>query len=166
MLFMDPTNPQWGWSWSERYIAKDQGNNNTSVKSGINITKNEIAKSYARHQLNSAPTTPRSKLGGPVGSRKPKPSPSPQAYGLDLEANQDEDDSKSVFSVKSEKNRRHSVTGSTMVGKSVKGKSRGQVVTENSGGAKKHLTFLAKPRRHSGPPKVETTVCDGVEQEV
>ncbi|KAI3791731.1 hypothetical protein L2E82_05593 [Cichorium intybus] len=182
MLFMDPTNPQWGWSWSERYMAgrqseaqgeKDPGNN---VKSGINITGTEIAKSYARHQLNSAPTTPRSKSGGPVASRKPKPGPSPSAPVT--EANED-DDSKSVVSVQSERNRRHSVgglTGSPAAGKRVvaaksgKGKSRVQGLSENGGGrmtagsgggAKKELSFPgspAKPRRHSGPPKVETAV--------
>ncbi|KAI3716647.1 hypothetical protein L1987_67661 [Smallanthus sonchifolius] len=156
MLFMNPTNPQWGWSWSERY--KDHGNDQVSVKSGID-SKSEIAKSYARHQLNSAPSTPRSKGGvGLVASRKPKPGPN-----LD-------DDSKSVSSVKSERNRRHSVAGSIVAAKSAKVKSRGQGVAENGGGsatvvggAKKHLSFQAKPRRHSGPPKVETTVCDGLE---
>ncbi|XP_023744891.1 protein IQ-DOMAIN 2 [Lactuca sativa] len=184
MLFMDPTNPQWGWSWSERYMAgrpaeaqggeKDPGNN---AKSGINITGTEIAKSYARHQLNSAPSTPRSKSGGgPVASRKPKPGPSPSPRVPITEANED-DDSKSVVSVQSEKNRRHSVgglagspaAGKRMVagsGKSGKGKSRVQGLSENGGGrmtvgAKKELSFSgspAKPRRHSGPPKVETAV--------
>ncbi|KAL4591974.1 hypothetical protein LXL04_004951 [Taraxacum kok-saghyz] len=170
MLFMDPTNPQWGWSWSERYTAprpaeeKDLGNN---VKSGINITGTEIAKSYARHQLNSAPSTPKSKSGGPVASRKPKPGPSPRAPITDAN---DDDDTKSVVSIRSEKNRRHSVgglgaspaTGKRVVaGKSAKGKSRVQGLSENGGGAKKELSFPgspAKPRRHSGPPKVETAV--------
>ncbi|KAI3822610.1 hypothetical protein L1987_10204 [Smallanthus sonchifolius] len=142
MFFLDPTNPQWGWSWSERY--KDPGNDHASVKSGINITKSEIAKSYARRQLNSAPTTPRLKGGGSPGtSRKPKPGPSPP------EANPD-DDSKSVTSVKSERNgyRRRSMVAAK---------------AESGGGAKKHLSFPAKPRRHSGPPKVETSICNGLE---
>nr|XP_043635318.1 protein IQ-DOMAIN 2-like [Erigeron canadensis] len=183
MLFMDPTNPQWGWSWSERYVPrgeKDSGNDQTSNKSGINITRSEIAKSYARHQLNSAPSTPRSKAGGPVASRKPKPNPSPQAHGSGLEANLD-DDSKSVVSVQSERNRRHSVGGSmvkngeslpsspaarkrmVLAKSSAKAKPREEGLSESGddgrntavgsgGNVKKQLTY---PKRHSGPPKVE-----------
>lgn len=183
MLFMDPTNPQWGWSWSERYTArpeKDSGNDNMSVKTGINITKSEITKSYARHQLNSTPTTPRSKPSGSLPSRKPKPgpTPSPRAHGLGLEASQD-DDTKSVVSVQSERNnRRHSVTGSMakngeslpsspaarkqmMVAKSAakvkslaeNGGDSGGKTVGSGGSVKKQLNFPKK--RHLGPPKVE-----------
>ncbi|KAJ0806164.1 putative IQ motif, EF-hand binding protein [Helianthus annuus] len=160
MLFMNPTNPQWGWSWSERY--KDHGTDHLSVRSGIDNGKSEIAKSYARHQLNSAPSTPRSKgANGPVASPTPKTGPNPRAIGLGPEANLD-DDSKSVSSVKSERIRRHSVAGSMVAAKSAKVKSRGQGVAEN-GGAKKHLSFQVKPRRHSGPPKVEPIIGDGLE---
>ncbi|KAJ0714554.1 putative IQ motif, EF-hand binding protein [Helianthus annuus] len=167
MLFMDPANPQWGWSWSERYY-KDPVTDHPTVKSGITITKSEIAKSYARHQLNSAPTTPRSKAGGsPVASRKPKTGPSPRAYGSGLEANAD-DDTKSVTSVKSEMHsyRRRSV-GSVGAAKSAKAKplaENGKVVASSGGGAKKHLSFPAKPRRHSGPPKVEASIGNGLDQ--
>ncbi|KAJ0722176.1 hypothetical protein HanOQP8_Chr08g0283751 [Helianthus annuus] len=58
LLFMDPTNPQWGWSWLERYMAGrpwETEKNQSSAKNGINITGPEIAKSYARRQLNSTP---------------------------------------------------------------------------------------------------------------
>ncbi|XP_076937616.1 protein IQ-DOMAIN 2-like [Bidens hawaiensis] len=161
MLFMDPANPQRGWSWSERYY-KEPVTDHASVKTGINITRSEIAKSYARHQLNSAPTTPLSKGGGgsPVASRKPKPKPglSPRAFGYGPEGIVD-DDAKSVTSVKSERNgyRRRSV-GSTVAAKSAKGKTQ----TEN-GGAKKQLSFPAKPKRHSGPPKVDTSLFNRLE---
>ncbi|KAI3706637.1 hypothetical protein L6452_24515 [Arctium lappa] len=192
LLFMDPTNPQWGWSWSERYMAarpweaqaeKDPGNDHASIKTGVTITRNEIAKSYARHQLNSAPSTPRSKAGGPLASRKIKAGPSPQAFVSGLEANLVDDDSQSVVSVRSERNRRHSVAGSMVktdeslggspaarkhaVTKSAKAKAREKGLSENGGGStaaasggrtKKQLDFPgspAKPRRHSGPPKVE-----------
>ena len=139
---------------------KEPPNDNASVKSGITITKSEIAKSYVRHQLNSAPTTPRSKAGGPLASQKPKPGPSPQAFGSQILLDLD-DDAKSGASVKSEVNRRHSVAGSMGPAKSAKAKPRGQGLSENNGGsAKKHLNFQAKPRRHSGPPKVETTIAD------
>ncbi|KVH90490.1 IQ motif, EF-hand binding site-containing protein [Cynara cardunculus var. scolymus] len=204
LLFMDPTNPQWGWSWSERYMAarpwepraeKDPGNDHASVKTGITITRNEIAKSYARHQLNSVPSTPRSKAGGPLASRKINAGPSPQAFVSGVEANLDDDDSRSVVSVRSERNRRHSITGSTvkndeslagspsarkhMVGstKSAKAKQLEKGLSDNGGGStaaasggrtKKQLDFpgsLARPRprRHSGPPKVETSICNELE---
>ncbi|KAK9079294.1 hypothetical protein SSX86_000965 [Deinandra increscens subsp. villosa] len=157
MLFMDPTNPQWGWSWSERYKEPENDHAPAPVKSGINITRSEIAKSYARRQLNSAPTTPRSKgVGSPGGLRKPKPGPSPRAHGSGLEA---DDDSKSVTSVVSERDgyRRRSVAGSKP------SPAKGAVVVGSGGGAKKRLSLPANPRRHSGPPKVETTVCNGLE---
>ncbi|KAM0031802.1 hypothetical protein Hdeb2414_s0017g00513191 [Helianthus debilis subsp. tardiflorus] len=40
LLFMDPMNPQWGWSWLERYMAGqpwETEENQSSVKNGINI---------------------------------------------------------------------------------------------------------------------------------
>lgn len=179
LLFMDPTNPQWGWSWLERYMAARsmETSEHASVRTGINITGSEIAKSYARHQLNSTPSTP--KTVGPVGSRKFKPGSSPRGFGPGPD-----EDSKSVFSVQSEKNRRHSIAGSSVRDdeslasspavpsymaptKSAKAKSRGQSPlgpmeinegpTPEKGPVKKRLSYPgspARPRRHSGPPKV------------
>lgn len=199
LLFMDPTNPQWGWSWLERYMAarslepKDSANDHASVRSGINITGSEIAKSFARHQLNSTPTTPQAKAGVPSGSRKFKASQSPRGFG----PSPDHEDSRSVFSMQSEKNRRHSIAGSSVRDdeslasspsvpsymaptKSAKAKLRGQsplAPVENNDGttpekgsglnAKKRLSFPAspaRPRRHSGPPKVGSSISIGVEQ--
>ncbi|MFS7986645.1 putative protein kinase RLK-Pelle-PERK-1 family [Helianthus anomalus] len=50
----------------------DTEKNQSSAKNGINITGPEIAKSYARRQLNSTPSTPKSAAGGPVASQKVK----------------------------------------------------------------------------------------------
>nr|XP_043631758.1 protein IQ-DOMAIN 2-like [Erigeron canadensis]XP_043631759.1 protein IQ-DOMAIN 2-like [Erigeron canadensis] len=200
LLFMDPTNPQWGWSWLERYMAarpfepRGEGNDNASVRGGINITGSEIAKSYARHQLNSTPSTPQAKGSVPLGSRKFKPTQSPRGFGPSPD-----EDSKSVFSVQSEKNRRHSIAGSSVRDdeslasspsvpsymaptKSAKAKSRGQsplgpveindgTTPEKGSGlnAKKRLSFPAspaRPRRHSGPPKVGSSIAIGREQNV
>ncbi|KAI3696770.1 hypothetical protein L6452_29304 [Arctium lappa] len=189
LLFMDPTNPQWGWSWLERYMAsrpfdtraeKDQ----SSVKNGISITGIEIAKSYARRQLNPTPLTPKLTTGVPVASRKFKRRPGPKAFGPGPD-----DDARSVFSVQSEMNRRHSIAGSSVRDdesmdsspsvpgymsqtKSAKAKSKGHSLlgpVENGGGItpekelgpKKRLSFPgppARPRRHSGPPKVESSI--------
>ncbi|XP_071700190.1 protein IQ-DOMAIN 1-like [Rutidosis leptorrhynchoides] len=159
MLFMDPTNPQWGWSWSERYVMKvekDSGNDNASSKNSVNIAKSEIAKSYARHQNSSAPTTPRSKPGGQVSSRQPKPSPSPRAtQGSGIESNIDDDDLKSIVNVISGSmvKKGDSLPNSPaarkrmVVAKSAKAKPQEEGLLEN---AKKQIT-----KRNSGSPKVE-----------
>nr|XP_043609322.1 protein IQ-DOMAIN 2-like [Erigeron canadensis] len=190
LLFMDPTNPQWGWSWLERYMAgrplDTRGEkDHASIKNGINITGIEISKSYARRQLNITPSTPKSTAGVPAASRKFKRGPNPRSFRSGLD-----DDSKSVFSVQSEMNRRHSIAGSSVRDdesmdsslsvpsymaqtKSAKAKSKGQSIlgpVENGGcqttmekefGPKKRLSFPgppARPRRHSGPPRVQSSI--------
>ncbi|XP_024983933.1 protein IQ-DOMAIN 1-like [Cynara cardunculus var. scolymus] len=189
LLFMDPTNPQWGWSWLERYMASRPfetrvEKDHSSIKNGISITGTEIAKSYARRHLNSTPSTPKSTTGVPVASRKFKRRPGPRAFGTGPD-----DDARSVFSVQSEMNRRHSIAGSSVRDdesmdsspsvpgymsqtKSAKAKSKGHSLlgpVENGGeitpekelGMKKRLSFPgppARPRRHSGPPKVESSI--------
>ncbi|CAK9164797.1 unnamed protein product [Ilex paraguariensis] len=210
LLFMDPTNPHWGWSWLERWMAtqpwetqsmseKELNNDQSSVKSAsFSIAEGEITKAYARHQLNSdkpsppaiqkpslssnhqSPSTPPSKAAPPIATRKLKP-PSPRVSVLSQD-----DDSKSMVSMQSERNRRHSLPGSSVRDdeslasspsipsymaptQSVKAKSRLQspLGMENGtpekgspGSAKKRLSFPpspARPRRHSGPPKVHNS---------
>ncbi|KAK2977590.1 hypothetical protein RJ640_007226 [Escallonia rubra] len=206
LLFMDPTNPQWGWSWLERWMAarpwetrstteKEINNDQSSVRSAsLSIAGGEITKAYARHQLNSdsqpspsasqkpnhpsahqSPSTPLSK------PRKLKPA-SPHGSFLSPD-----DDSKSMFSVQSERNRRHSIAGSSVRDdeslasspafpsymaptQSAKAKSRfnsplgaenGTPEKVSPGLAKKRLSFPAspaRPRRHSGPPKVDSSI--------
>ncbi|KAJ0511556.1 putative IQ motif, EF-hand binding protein [Helianthus annuus] len=183
LLFMDPTNPQWGWSWLERYMAGrpwETEKNHSSVKNGINITGTEIAKSYARRQLNSTPSTPKSAAGGRVASQKVKRrSNSRTTFGPIPD-----DDMRSVFSVRSEMNRRHSIAASSVRDdesmdsslsvpsymaqtKSAKAKLKGQSMlgavenglAEMEFGSKRHLSGSpARPRRHSGPPKVQTSI--------
>ncbi|GMP85188.1 hypothetical protein CsSME_00038445 [Camellia sinensis var. sinensis] len=203
LMFMDPNNPQWGWSWLERWMAarsweprtttgKELNNDKSSIKSAsLNTTGVEITKAYTRHLLNSGkpsptssqkpsrPSTPPSKAASSTVSRKIKPaSPRGSMFSPD-------DDAKSVFSVQSERNRRHSIAGSSvrddesLAGspsvpsymastKSAKAKSRMQspLGLENetlekeysAGSVKKRLSFPAspaRPRRHSGPPRVE-----------
>ncbi|XP_059646921.1 protein IQ-DOMAIN 2-like [Cornus florida] len=218
LLFMDPNNPQWGWSWLERWMAartwdnrsmteKELNSDLSSVKS-IGLSVGEITKAYARHQLNSDKPSPTASQKpshfsnhpspSPTGSRKPshhsnRLSPSTPASKSAFSAVArstrgdvlgPEDDAKSMFSVKSERNRRHSIAGSLVRDdeslasspavpsymastKSAKAKSRMQnpLGVENgtpekgsAGSAKKRLSFPpspARPRRHSGPPKVD-----------
>lgn len=205
---MDPSNPTWGWSWLERWMAarpwesrsmmeKELNNDHSSVKSASHsFVGGEISKSFARYQLNSdnhsptasqktanpsfqSPSTPR-----PASlkvAKKLKP-PSPKGkFGPD-------DDSKSMVSLQSEQFRRHSIAGSSVRDdeslasspavpsymvptKSAKAKTRlqsplgaeknGTPEKGTFGPAKKRLSFPpspARPRRHSGPPKVDVSL--------
>ncbi|XP_031092476.1 protein IQ-DOMAIN 1-like [Ipomoea triloba] len=208
LLFMDPTNPQWGWSWLERWMGgrsleaqsmseKELKNDQSSVKSGgVSIIGGEITRSFARHQLNNeqpfspssqkpgsthhSPATPASK---PPSARKTK-LPSPR-----VSATSQDDDTKSMLSIQSERNRRHSIAGSSVRDdeslasfqsipsymtptKSAKAKTRLQSplgmenVTPEKGSAgsvKKRLSYPpspARPRRHSGPPKVNISTVN------
>lgn len=213
LLFMDPSNPHWGWSWLERWMAarpwesrsttdKELNNDQSSIKSGSrSITGGEITKAYARHLLDSSkpsptasqkpyhppprqsPSTPPSKAvssSSAAGKFKPAASPRGNLWGQD-------DDTKSMVSIQSERFRRHSIAGSSVGDdeslasspavpsymaptKSAKAKSRlqsplglennGTPEKGSSGIAKKRLSFPAspaRPRRHSGPPRVESS---------
>ncbi|GAA0158817.1 hypothetical protein LIER_15750 [Lithospermum erythrorhizon] len=205
LLFMDLTNPHWGWSWLERWMAarrlesqgtaeKELNHDNLSVRSASQtMGVGDITKSFALHQLNAddltspatrklhpsnhhSPSTPSVPL---APHRKLKPA-SPKMSAL----NQD-DDARSLFSVRSERNRRHSIAGSSVRDdeslassasipsymastRSAKAKTRLQSPLEVENGspekgsvgpAKKRLSFPhspARPRRHSGPPRVDT----------
>ncbi|RDY07125.1 Protein IQ-DOMAIN 1, partial [Mucuna pruriens] len=198
-MFMDPTNPTWGWSWLERWTAGRPGeNDNSSLRSSSRgITSAEISKSFAKFQLNSEKHSPTAsqipespnfeshsnlpKAPSPAFARKVKKVSPKDMLAID-------DDTKSMSSVQSERPRRHSIGGSTVRDdeslasspaipsymvptKSAKAKSRMQsplvAAAENgtpekgsSGTAKKRLSFPAspaRPRRHSGPPKVESS---------
>ncbi|KAA8516523.1 hypothetical protein F0562_016971 [Nyssa sinensis] len=209
LLFMDPNNPHWGWSWLERWMAarpwetrsmteKELNNDHSSAKSAsLGIAGGEITRAYARHQLNSdkpsptasqkpshpsrhrSPSTPPSKAVSSTVARKLKPAASPRATILGLD-----DDAKSMISLHSERNRRHSIAVSSvrddeslasspsvpsyMVStESAKAKLRmqspfgvenGTPEKGSAGSAKKRLAFPAspaRPRRHSGPPRVD-----------
>lgn len=200
---MDPTNPAWGWSWLERWMAarpweiKD-ANDQSSVKSSSrSITGGEISKSFARFQLNSEKHSPTASqnLGSPSFHSQTTPSkalPSPASVSKKLkkvspkDISVIDDDSKSMVSVQSGF-RRHSIAGSSVRDdesltssqavpsymvptKSAKAKSKtlSPLTVENetiekgpNGTAKKRLSFPSSParppRRHSGPPKVESS---------
>lgn len=205
-MFMDPNNPHWGWSWLERWMAENQGTSEKELHNDQSPAKNptlnlyggEITKSFVRHQLNSKnpsltsnqkPTPPsnhQSPAIPPSVTKKKKPeSPRESVFSPDS-------DGKSVFSVQTGKNRRHSISGPSPARddeslgsspgvpsymahtQSAKAKLRMQspLGLENgttpekgsAGSAKKQLSYLAstaKPRRHSGPPKVEVSSLEG-----
>ncbi|XP_041998787.1 protein IQ-DOMAIN 1-like [Salvia splendens] len=205
LLFMDPTNPHWGWSWLERWMAatpldtkstagKDLNGDRSSIKGSTTVTAaGEITKAFARHQLNSDNPSP-------AASQKPSHThlPSPRAVpslaarklrnaSPKVSMMSQDDDSRSVFSVQSERNRRrHSIAGSVRDDESLdsspsipsymtptrsakarlkshspSGMENGSMVEkETTAFPKKRLSFPPSPgraRRHSGPPKVDTS---------
>lgn len=138
-LFMDPSNPTWGWSWLERWMAarpwesrsmteKELNNDRSSVKSASrSITGGEISKSYIRHQLNSDMDSPTAvqKPNHPGKRQSPSTPPSKAASTSSLVGKLKagsprgsvwgpDDDSKSVLSMQSEQTRRHSIAGSSV----------------------------------------------------
>ncbi|KAE8689737.1 putative mitochondrial 60S ribosomal protein L2 [Hibiscus syriacus] len=119
-LFMDPNNPSWGWSWLGRWIAarpweghvtieKGQNNDQPSVKSAHANFGREISKGYARFQLNFDKQSPKAgqkanQTSTPARKLK-SPSPRNSVVGPD-------DDTRSIASLQSERNCRHSIAGS------------------------------------------------------
>ncbi|KAJ1387680.1 IQ motif, EF-hand binding site [Sesbania bispinosa] len=204
-MFMDPTNPTWGWSWLERWMAarpwesnsqvEKEKNDHSSVKSSSRgITSAEISKSFARFQLNSERNSPTASQAPGSPNFQSHSTPSKPAAGKKVKKASPkdnlvmDDDTKSMVSVQSDRLRRHSIAGSIVRDdeslassasvpsymvptKSAKAKSRMQsplAPVENGtpekgsfGTAKKRLSFPAspaRPRRHSGPPKVESSL--------
>ncbi|KAG6692916.1 hypothetical protein I3843_10G128900 [Carya illinoinensis] len=209
-MFMDPTNPTWGWSWLERWMAarpwesrstkeKELYYDHSSVKSASHsIVGGEICKSFACYQLNydnhsptasqktghhsfQSPSTPRPASSKVAKKVKPASPGGGGGYAPD-------DDSKSMVSLQSGQFRRHSIAGSSVRDdeslasslavpsymvptKSARAKTRLQspLVAEKNGTpekgsfgpAKKRLSFPpspARPRRHSGPPKIDVSL--------
>uniref|UniRef100_A0A1J3I064 Protein IQ-DOMAIN 1 n=1 Tax=Noccaea caerulescens TaxID=107243 RepID=A0A1J3I064_NOCCA len=117
-MFMDPSNPTWGWSWLERWMAgrplesseKEQNNDNGSVKSSIN--RNEATKSAVRNN-STQPNTPSSARGTPRNKNGFFSPPTPSRLNQSARKSND-DDAKSTISVLSERNRRHSIAGSSV----------------------------------------------------
>nr|XP_016482940.1 PREDICTED: protein IQ-DOMAIN 1-like [Nicotiana tabacum]XP_016482941.1 PREDICTED: protein IQ-DOMAIN 1-like [Nicotiana tabacum]XP_016482942.1 PREDICTED: protein IQ-DOMAIN 1-like [Nicotiana tabacum] len=203
LLFMDPTNPQWGWSWLERWMGarptetqsmseKELKSDQMSVRSAsMSIAGGEITKAFARHQLNSElPSSPSSQKQGHQSPTTPfKTANSVAARKLKsarVAAISQDDDARSMISIQSERNRRHSIGVSSIRDdeslassssvpsymvptKSAKAKTRlqnplgmenGTPEKGSAGSVKKRLSYPpspARPRRHSGPPKFENT---------
>ncbi|KAB2013579.1 hypothetical protein ES319_D09G165500v1 [Gossypium barbadense] len=133
-LFMDPNNPSWGWSWLERWMAaqpqegrgttEKEQNDQSSIRSARSNFGGEISKAYARYQLNLDKQSPKAgqkpnqtssllsvstpKTSASIPARKLKSaSPRSSVVGPD-------DDRRSMVSIQSERNRRHSIAGSSV----------------------------------------------------
>ncbi|KAA8539350.1 hypothetical protein F0562_026042 [Nyssa sinensis] len=207
--FMDPTNPHWGWSWLERWMAarpwenrstvgRELNSDNASLKSTTSrsISVGEISKSYSRRDRNldikPSPNAPKSRRQSPL--TPPSKAPTPLSVARKTRTGSPKgsscgtnDDLRSMLSVQSERYRRHTITGSSMRDdeslasspsvmsymaptEAARARSRlaspmgsdknGTPKKGSLGSAKKKLSFPsspAGPRRHSGPPKVDTS---------
>ncbi|KAL8090493.1 protein IQ-DOMAIN 3 [Apium graveolens] len=135
--FMDPSNPHWGWSWLERWMASRpwESRNATdrelnSDRASVNSATSHAISVGARRDLNfgnrllspagqklsrppsrQSPSTPPSKApsSSSIGGKMRPPSPRGSNCGT-------EDDSRSFRSVQSERWRRHSIAGGSSVG--------------------------------------------------
>ncbi|XP_047054492.1 protein IQ-DOMAIN 2-like [Lolium rigidum] len=141
-MFVDPNNPHWGWSWLERWMAARpaaEGRNGTNEKesntdrmsvnsTSLNLSEGgEITKVDSRLDSNPdkpLPTTP--KPSCPAASRQSPATPSSSGASPALASKKTttpkngscvpggDDDAKSVFSVQSERPRRHSIGTSSV----------------------------------------------------
>ncbi|GFP82638.1 protein iq-domain 1 [Phtheirospermum japonicum] len=173
--FMDPNNPHWGWSWLERWMASRQWDNGTPVKSTTSVRGNAKLNSSPTPQKQSRPLSRQSpSTPKPKAATKFRPA-SPRG----TTANGRDDDSKSINSAQSDRCRRHSVAGSSVrddeslasspavvqsyMASTESARARARLASPLGGekvgsSAKKRLSFSGspgRPRRHSGPPRVD-----------
>ncbi|CAK8532912.1 unnamed protein product [Lathyrus sativus] len=154
--FMDPNNPHWGWSWLERWMATRPWEVESLI---MNHRPSPVGQKLRRQSTQNSPSTSKTKPSSSKGETI--------------------DDSRSMFSVHSERYRRYSsIAGSSVrddasvesspvfpsymaLTSSAKAKSKLMQKTSPSASsvsARKRLSFPASPvgsRRYSGPPKVE-----------
>lgn len=142
--FMDPNNPHWGWSWLERWMAsrpwesrsttidKELNSDRASIKSAASrsMSVGDINKAYSRRDLNlfnsNKPSPTGHKLSRPPSRQSPStpPSKAPSSSSVTRKIKSaspktgstwgGDEDSRSIFSVQSERYRRHSVAGSSV----------------------------------------------------
>ncbi|KAG6509410.1 protein IQ-DOMAIN 3-like [Zingiber officinale] len=125
-VFTDPSNTEWGWSWLGRWMAARPWENqstkedhasvkNTSRSFIVRTTKHcdtssectpSASQKRSRPSGLHSPATPRTRTSSVV-SRKKSESPRGRRCSID-------DDSRSTFSMQSERRRRYSIGGSSM----------------------------------------------------
>ncbi|CAL5322376.1 hypothetical protein CsSME_00000629 [Camellia sinensis var. sinensis] len=136
--YMDPNNPQWGWSWLERWMAarpwetrdaldRELNSDHASVKSSTScaISVSDLNKPHSHQGLNldnnkPSPTTQKAsrvpiRLTSltPI-SKAPSPATKTKPGSSKGSAYGGDDDLRSVLSVESERHRRHSFGGSSV----------------------------------------------------
>lgn len=212
--FMDPSNPHWGWSWLERWMAARPWESRSTVdyndrasmrsaSSRASMSVGEITKAYTLRDNKPSPRTPTAIKSSRPPSRQSPSTPFSRAQSSSSVTGKTprgngwggDEDSRSTFSVQSERfNRRHSIAGSSVRDdeslasspsvpsymtptKSTKARSRLASPSSNQfdkngtpsekgsvSSVKKRLSYPASPagpRRHSGPPGVDTSSVKG-----
>ncbi|PRQ58874.1 putative IQ motif, EF-hand binding protein [Rosa chinensis] len=130
--FMDPSNPHWGWSWLERWMAArpwesqstSDYNDRASLRSAASrasMSVAEITKAYALrdvHRDNKPPSPTGQKSSRPPSRQSPSAltkTPSSSWRTPKKNGSGRDEDSRSTYSVQSERfNRRHSIAGSSV----------------------------------------------------
>ncbi|XP_050228555.1 protein IQ-DOMAIN 2 [Mercurialis annua] len=178
MFMMSSGNPEWGWSWLERWMAahpwekggmaeKELSNDHSSVKSGSrSMVGGEISKSYARFQLNSDKISPvdsekMRQTKSPRSPLTPKPAFSAVARKVKSASPRSsiggaDDDNRSMISVQSDRFRRHSIAGSSVRDDESLGSSStvpSYMVATESARAKSRLQSPAGVEQNGTPEK-------------
>ena len=131
MLFTDPSNPHWGWSWLERWMAakswetrgtpgKEVNSTNADLSSNRNVFVDaEPRKPLSHRDINLDKSSPAAqRLTMPVSRHSP---PTPISKSLTFSGKlkpssggAHDDDIRSQVSIQSERTRRHSIAGSSI----------------------------------------------------
>lgn len=130
-MFTNPTNPQWGWSWLERWMVANRSTPSERVKekkhinptntgiegeitniaiggkssSSVDVGENKLIRRGSGRQFPSTvtPSKPTSISGGKIHSSNPRAGYQPIEY-----------DTRSILSIRSERARRQSLAGSSV----------------------------------------------------
>lgn len=134
-MFVDPNNLQWGWSWLERWMAAKpwEGRNGADKESNIdrgsvkgmslNLGEGEITKAFNRRDSKPEKPSPPTPKPTRLASRQSPSTPSAKVAPVPMRRksatpknglSQVDDDVRSVFSVQSERPRRHSIATSAV----------------------------------------------------
>ncbi|KAL1532802.1 protein IQ-DOMAIN 1-like isoform X2 [Salvia divinorum] len=166
--FMDPSNPHWGWSWLEQWMAtrphengnatsKEPNSDHNSVKSCMSRSvsirgdpkmQSLTAQKQSRPPSRQSPSTPKSKIT-PVSKIR---------TACPRETNGTDDDLKSIRSAQSDRYRRHSIAGSSMRDDdsiaSSQATVRGYMASTESTRAKSRMASQLQGERSRTPEKV------------
>ncbi|KAL1200122.1 Protein IQ-DOMAIN 2 [Cardamine amara subsp. amara] len=115
-MFMDPSNPTWGWSWLERWMAgRPLENSEKELNSNNNNENAASVKGSINRNSSTQPNTPSSARATPRNKNSFFSPPTPSRLNQSSrKSNNNDDDTKSTISVLSERNRRHSIAGSSV----------------------------------------------------
>ncbi|XP_024994112.1 protein IQ-DOMAIN 1-like [Cynara cardunculus var. scolymus] len=99
--FLDPNNSHWGWSWLERWMAARPWEAQSISEKEPSV--GDMGKRVSRLPNCQSPSTPPTKAPSSGGR-----------FRAESQKGSVDDDSKSFYSVQSERNRRHSIAGSSV----------------------------------------------------